>query len=227
MPGVAQPHGAHTHTHTHSTLQLTLTESHIKPAPSPTSAFLCAQSHTGSAPSHSLTSLDCPAHTPLYGQTAASPGTGSWWGLGLLYATKPHAPRCPAGSAPSISPLPHPGAPRQEKAQLWEVDAGSGGEKKESFRGGRGQESGQLPSYLAMKRQGRRTGKGTELPSHPTAPHLFIEKDPQLRNNLPSRPPHAVLTALGATGAPTACNKAPPTQTCSSLSLARAKGSRG
>ena len=108
---------------------------------------------------------------------------------------------------------------------------GTGGPKKESFRGGQGHESGQLPSSLSMKPQGRRTGKGTGLPSHCIASHLFIEKDQNLRNNLtlpsapcPTYPP--APTALGATGVPTACNKAPPTQTCSSLFVARAEGSR-
>ena len=108
---------------------------------------------------------------------------------------------------------------------------GTGGPKKESFRGGQGHESGQLPSSLSMKPQGRRTGKGTGLPSHCIASHLFIEKDQNLRNNLSSRLPRALPTppaptALGDTGAPTACNKAPPTQTCSSLFVARAEGSR-
>lgn len=90
---------------------------------------------------------------------------------------------------PSL-PAPIHELPEQEKAQLWEVDARSGGAKKESFRGGRVQESGQLHSSLAMKREGQRTGKGTELPSHPITTHLFIEKDSKLRNKsiLPSAP---------------------------------------
>lgn len=71
---------------------------------------------------------------------------------------------------------------------------GTGGPKKESFRGGQGHESGQLPSSLSMKPQGRRTGKGTGLPSHCIASHLFIEKDQNLRNNLSSRLPRALPT---------------------------------
>ena len=91
---------------------------------------------------------------------------------------------------PSL-PAPTHENPQQEKAQLWEVDVGTGGPKKESFRGGQGHESGQLPSSLSMKRQGQRTGKGTGLPSHRIASHLFIVKGQNLRNNLPSRLPRA------------------------------------
>lgn len=91
---------------------------------------------------------------------------------------------------PSL-PAPNRERPQQEKAQLWEVDVGIGGPEKESFRGGQGHESGQLPSSLSMKRQGRRTGKGTgtALPPH-RIPSIHSEGQ-NLRNNLPSRLPRA------------------------------------
>lgn len=107
-----------------------------------------------------------------------------------------------------------------------------GAQRKRALEVGRVTSPGSYRA-LSMKPQGRRTGKGTGLPSHCIASHLFIEKDQNLRNNLtlPSAPcptplPTPAPTALGATGVPTACNKAPPTQTCSSLFVARVEGSR-
>lgn len=104
-----------------------------------------------------------------------------------------------------------------------------GAQRKRALEVGRVTSPGSYRA-LSMKPQGRRTGKGTGLPSHCIASHLFIEKDQNLRNNLSSRLPRALPTppaptALGATGVPTACNKAPPTQTCSSLFVARVEGS--
>lgn len=68
-----------------------------------------------------------------------------------------------------------------------------GAQRKRALEVGRVTSPGSYRA-LSMKPQGRRTGKGTGLPSHCIASHLFIEKDQNLRNNLSSRLPRALPT---------------------------------
>ena len=77
-------------------------------------------------------------------------------------------------------------APNKRKLSSGKWMWGLGAQRKRALEVGRVTSPG---SYRALspKPQGRRTGKGTGLPSHRIASHLFIEKDQNLKNNLPSR----------------------------------------
>lgn len=170
---------AQTHTHKHTTPH-TPTHTQLHPTQNPhhppphthATAFLCVQSHTQGVPPRILSLPQCARPTPHTAgrlQPSLELEAGADWFL--LYVTKPHAPRCPAGSAPSISPRPHPRAPRTRESSALGSDAGSGGAQKESLRSGRG--GGSPCSFGAPSPRSRRDGelaKGRSCPpvsSHP------------------------------------------------------------
>ena len=138
----------HTHIHTHTPLQFTLKNptQNLHHLP-PKFAFLCA-SHTQGVP---LTFPHFP-RLPHPHPTLPADCSLAWnWklvGTGFVVGNKASCTQASRWLYPSL-PTPTHERPQQEKAQLWEVDVGIGGPKKESFRGGQGHESRQLPSSLS------------------------------------------------------------------------------
>lgn len=148
MPRVAQPHGAeHTGTHSESESQMRQSNSHKIPhkiyttSLAHSTALLYAQSHTGSAPLHSLTSPMCrgPHPTPL-----ADSSLASIWKLlrtGFVLCNKAPGPQVP-GWIHSIHLSPPPSLSSQNKRKLsfgkWMLDVGA---QRKSFRDGRERES--------------------------------------------------------------------------------------
>lgn len=164
---------ARTHTR-HPTLQLILTAPHTKPAPSPphpthATAFLCAQSHTQGVPPRILSLPQCAwptPHTARRLQPSLELEAGADWFL--LYVTKPHAPRCPAGSAPSISPRPHPRAPRTRESSALGSGCGEWGCTERELEGWAG--GGSPGSFGAPSPRSLRDGELAKGPSCPPAP---------------------------------------------------------
>ena len=223
MPRVAQPHGcAHTHTH-HSNSHSTNPTQNLHHLPHKF-AFLYA-SHTQGVP---LTFPHFPRQPHPHPTLPADYSLAWNWklvGTGFVVGNKASCTQASRWiDSIHLSPPPPMSTPNKRKLSSGKWMWGLGAQRKRALEVGRVTSPG---SYQALHEA---TGTvnwqrdRTALPPHRIA-SIHRKRPKPEKSTLPSAP-CPLPTALGATGAPTACNKAPPTQTCSSLFVARAQRRR-